>query len=117
MKILFVAVEMSPIAKVGGLADVIGSLPKALRKLGHDARVVLPFYKMIEANPALDIKPVFEEFDVEMNPGWHKSARFYETEIDGVPVAFIGDDEFYGNSVNSETLYQPGGHQHLFFCT
>ncbi|HWD38333.1 MAG TPA: glycogen synthase [Fimbriimonas sp.] len=117
MKILFVAVEMSPIAKVGGLADVIGSLPKALRKNGHDARVILPFYKMIETNPSLDIKLVVEDFEVEMNPGWRKTARLYESELDGVPVYFIGEDEWYGNSVSSETLYQPGGHQHLFFCS
>jgi hypothetical protein len=38
LKILVVASEAVPFAKVGGLADVAGSLPKALRRLGHDAR-------------------------------------------------------------------------------
>jgi len=45
--ILFVAAEASPFAKVGGLGDVIGSLPKELCRAGHDARVVLPFYGTI----------------------------------------------------------------------
>lgn len=45
MKIIFSASECSPIAKVGGLADVIGSLPKALKKIGVDVSVIIPFYR------------------------------------------------------------------------
>lgn len=50
LKILFVSAEVSPFAKTGGLADVAGSLPKALAELGHDVRVVMPKYKQIKAN-------------------------------------------------------------------
>lgn len=48
MKILYVASEVVPYAKSGGLADVAGSLPKELLKLGYDASVIMPCYKMIE---------------------------------------------------------------------
>ena len=116
MRILFVSVEVAPFAKVGGLADVAGALPKALRALGHDARVVMPLYRMIEDDPRWRLIGTIDQFDVEMNPHWTKPACFKETEIDGLPVGFIGTDEWYGESVNSETVYQPGGMQHLFFC-
>ena len=48
MKILFVAAEAAPFVKVGGLGDVIGSLPKALQDENVEARVVLPLYSSID---------------------------------------------------------------------
>ena len=48
LKILTISAEVVPFAKTGGLADVAGSLPKALRELGHDVRVVMPAFRSIE---------------------------------------------------------------------
>ena len=47
MKILFVASEVDPFAKTGGLADVAAALPKALKSLGHDVRIALPLYRQV----------------------------------------------------------------------
>ena len=48
MKVLICASEGAPYAKTGGLADVIGALPKALKQNGCDARVIMPYYKKIK---------------------------------------------------------------------
>ena len=45
LKVLFVASEVSPFRKTGGLADVAGALPKALKRRGIDVRVVMPLYQ------------------------------------------------------------------------
>jgi len=69
MKILYAASEALPYAASGGLADVAGSLPAALVKAGHDARVVLPLYKNVK--PELRSRLEFiTNFTVDV--GWRK---------------------------------------------
>ncbi len=64
LKILFVAPEAAPFIKVGGLGEVMYSLPKALRALGHDARVMVPKYATMDTEKfplkleMADLKPV-----------------------------------------------------------
>ena len=48
MRVLFVSYEVYPLAKVGGLADVAGSLPKALKELGLDIDVLMPFHGSVQ---------------------------------------------------------------------
>jgi starch synthase len=53
IRVLHVASEMAPLVKLGGLGDVVGSLPKALREAGVDARVLLPCYAGLREHLAL----------------------------------------------------------------
>jgi starch synthase len=54
LKILFVASEAAPFVKTGGLGDVIGALPRALAKRGHELMVVLPKYSAIDSSAFRD---------------------------------------------------------------
>ena len=45
MEILHVSAECYPVAKAGGLGDVVGALPKYQNKIGHTAKVVMPMYR------------------------------------------------------------------------
>src|SRR5690348_5721860 len=53
MDILFVATELAPMVKVGGLGDVVAALAKALRLLGHKVTIALPRYPALEAGGLL----------------------------------------------------------------
>ncbi|MEM9770740.1 MAG: glycogen synthase GlgA [Cyanobacteria bacterium P01_D01_bin.73] len=95
MKILFVAAEAAPLAKVGGMGDVVGSLPKALRKMGHDVRVFLPYYGFLP-----------DKMDVPAEPVWEGSAMFqefvvYETVLPNsdVPLYLFGHLAFSGRQI------------------
>ena len=59
LKILFVAAEAAPLAKVGGMGDVVGTLPKVLRAMGHDVRIFMPYYGFLPAKVAIPSKPVW----------------------------------------------------------
>ncbi|MBU3161113.1 glycogen synthase GlgA [Clostridium frigoris] len=92
MKVLFVASEAYPFIKTGGLGDVAYALPKALRKLGIDARVILPKYSKIP----LAFRSCMENiasFNVEV--GWRNQYCGLEHLMyDGVPYYFV-DNEYY----------------------
>lgn len=96
MKVLFVAAEAAPFVKVGGLGDVIGSLPKSLKEEGIDARVVLPLYSSIDKQK---YKLKFIKY-IFVNLGWRRNyCGIFETEIDGIKFYLI-DNEYYFNRGN-----------------
>ena len=66
MRIAMVASEANPLCKTGGLADVIWSLSRELNKLGHEAFIVLPYYRAIQAHE--DLNPTFlGEYEVRLS--------------------------------------------------
>ena len=72
LRILMVAAEMVPFAKTGGLADVIGALPKALRAAGHDVCVVMPRYGWI-APERFDLQTVISALPVPIEDGYDQA--------------------------------------------
>lgn len=92
MKVLFVVSECVPFIKSGGLADVAGSLPKELKSLGTDVRVILPKYQSIEEQYKDRMEKVCE-FSVSV--GWREQYCGIESlELDGVTFYFV-DNEYY----------------------
>ena len=92
VNVLFAASEAVPFIKTGGLADVMGSLPKALAAQGMDVRLVLPKYSQISEEWQAKMKPVVHGM---VNLAWRQLYFGVEAvEIDGVTVYFI-DNEWY----------------------
>jgi len=97
-KVLIVAAEIYPFAKVGGLADVVGALPKALDSMDIDVRLIMPFYGDIQAKAGkFKIKPT----DIKNRPitiGENtEHYDIYESRVPGtsVPVYFIKSKEYF----------------------
>ena len=94
LKILFLSPEVAPYAKTGGLADVAGSLPGALRSLGMDVMVGLPYYRTVREN-GVSTKTVLPGLQVALN-GTHLPCDVLDTKTDdGGRVFFIDREEFY----------------------
>jgi len=94
LKILFCTAEVAPFAKTGGLADVAGSLPKAIARLGHDIRVITPRYGRVD--PArFGLRPVLEELQVPMDETF-EPVKIYEGRLgDLVPVYFVDSQKYF----------------------
>ncbi len=113
MNVLFASAEMVPFAKAGGLGDVIGSLPKALRKIGMDARVIMPMYGFINRE-AFSIAPLFD-FRISKRDGM-ADVYISTTEADGVPVYFVTSWPFFGEGGHLYTDTQWDEQRFTFFC-
>jgi starch synthase len=108
MKILFASAEVYPLAKVGGLGDVAGSLPKALKALGHDVRIVMPRYGMITGP-----REERARFTVRLPDGVHDVGLF-ETRLGDVPVYLLDKPDLYDRPKVYE--YEDDGRRFGFFC-
>jgi len=99
INVLFLAAEAVPFVKIGGLADVAGSLPLALRALPEqvkgenrlDVRLVLPLHQSMRAEETT--LHLVAEFSVSRGGGYIP-AQVYETSVGGMPVYLISGDPF-----------------------
>lgn len=90
-KVLHVATEMAPLSKIGGLGDVVGALPKALRKLGVDARVLIPAYpKVFRQIEALGLNLTRVRHKICVALRWRVfTSKLWKTEVEGVPTYLL----------------------------
>lgn len=120
LKILFLASEAAPLIKVGGLGDVAGSLPLALRALSApdwsepeiDVRLVLPFHEAIRKK--IEDPPLVASFYVD-HPDGRQWAKVYLAHIKEMPVYLID-----GAAINPDGLVysrdpEDDGKKYVFF--
>lgn len=114
MNIVMIASECVPFVKTGGLADVLGALPKALKALGHDVKIILPKYGQIDAQKH-GLTRFMEGIDVWMGSGIKEGCAVDVAYLaDDIPVYFIehwmyfGRDSIYGD-------YGDNGERFAFF--
>lgn len=118
MRILMAASEMAPLARTGGLADVLEALPAELQRRGHEVSVILPYYRAIRENKSLNVRPTGVIMIVEVG------ARKIETEIleahapNDVQVFFVRRDEYFDRSEiygSDGRAYEDNAERFIFF--
>ncbi len=113
MKILFATSECVPFVKTGGLADVVGALPKEILKAGEDVRVILPLYKAIGHEWREHMQHVLYFY---VNLGWRRQYVGIETlQYAGITFYFVDNEQYFGR----DYIYGMGGDEgerFAFFC-
>ncbi len=97
LRVVMLAAEASPYAKVGGLGDIVGSLPKALTRLGVEPTVVIPAYRSaLSGTPAIHPCKHVPGFDIRM-ASRIEHAEVFQVRMDGAPVDvyLIGSQKYF----------------------
>ena len=103
-KILFVASECVPFIKTGGLADVVGTLPKIFDKQYYDIRVVIPNYNCIPWE--YREKMITTAYFYMDQHGQDIYVGVKTLQIDGIYYYFIDNEQYFGGSVPYYDLFQ-----------
>ncbi len=95
LKVLMLGAECSPFAKVGGLADVVGSLPKAIKKQGIDVRLILPLYGSIDREK-YKVKKIISNIKVPSGKNFI-GINIWQSKLPGsqVKVYFIENKKYF----------------------
>jgi starch synthase len=104
--------EMVPFAKIGGPADVVGALPKALRRMGHDVRVAMPCYRSIRPEQ-FGMTTLIDALAVPFKHNTEEAA-IRETTVGGVPVYFVDAPRYFQRE--NVLGYQDDGDRFILFC-
>jgi len=110
LKVLMPSAEVVPFSKVGGLADVVGSLPGALKKHGVDIRVITPLYGSIDRKK-YKLKKIYSDLEVPSGMMMLK-INIWESKIPGtsVKIYFIDSPEYFDH----KDIYKSGDNSERF---
>ncbi|HTM15577.1 MAG TPA: glycogen synthase GlgA [Terracidiphilus sp.] len=119
MQIVFAASEASPFAKTGGLADVVGALPREVAKLGHEVSIFLPLYASVRPHLEKELKYAVRSITIPFSHG-NRFAGIVDGGLrDSVRYYFVDCPEFfdrqglYGNNGDS---YSDNAERFALYC-
>ena len=121
LKIIFIASEVDPFARQGGIADVSRSLPKALKRLGHDVVVITPLYGAIDKEKH-NLEQLVKGFPVRVSSKTVLKTDFWRGYLmDDLPVYFIDYHKFFSEKKN-RLVYNlrdmsKNGERYYYFCS
>lgn len=125
INILFVASEVDPFAKTGGLADVSSALPKAIKEQGHEIRIMLPRYRFISERK-FKLHDIIRLKDIPIPVGndtalGNVKSSFISNLKEKVQVYFLDNEKYFGRdgvyqSPTSKKDYKDNDERFVFFC-
>jgi len=96
LKIVQVASEVAPFSKTGGLGDVARSLPKALKRLGHEVIIITPFYGRLIDQQEYKLQPVATDVNLSLNSEEQVTVNYWRGYLmDDLPVYFIECKKYF----------------------
>ena len=95
--VLLIAAEAAPLAKTGGLADVVGTLPRYLRPLGFDCPILMPCHSSIRRAYGDSLRHLCHFY---ISLGWRrKYVGLERLELDGLTVYLLDNEDYFGGPV------------------
>jgi starch synthase len=113
LKIASIASEVAPFSKTGGLADVARSLPKALKRLGHDVIVITPLYGKMIDSAAHHLKLIASDIKISLDDKESISVNFWQGYLmKGLPVYFVEQKKYFSQK---KTIYDYNNNNVRFY--
>jgi len=96
LKIASISAEVHPFSKTGGLADVARSLPKALKRLGHEVIVVTPFYAQHIDIKKYNLKKIESDISIIIDNKHKEKVSFWQSYLmEDLPIYFIENEKYF----------------------
>lgn len=125
INILFVSSEVDPFAKTGGLADVSSTLPKAIKELGHEIRIMMPRYRFISERK-FRLHDIIRLKDIPVPVGSvahaaNVKSSFITNQKEKIQVYFLDNEAYFGRdglyqSPKAKEDYKDNDERFIFFC-
>lgn len=101
LKIVHIASEVAPFSKTGGLGDVTRSLPKSLKRLGHDVCLITPLYTKVINREEYKLTPLFMEVKLRLNSTESIVVNYWQGQLmEGLPVYFVECKKYFSKHKN-----------------